>query len=238
MAEFPVIQSSLTISAAIKLAKPGPGGLLLEVCDKSQNQPSFISISSLRALAVGLQYENEQLHQLLCQLTGTNLRESVNLNPNQAEQDFVFEKQCVKEESVGETEITTDSSSTRKSKNRTRGKKKRKSQNQVQEEQSDDGELEAYLRFAAETERHRQQRDSNLVSGDHKNGEERDSDEEHKVNESNITVDYERLKEEMSELYGKDALKIHCQETRTELAFTEWRDKHKPVTWPAMPLNI
>ena len=65
-----------------------------------------------------------------------------------------------------------------------------------------------------------------------------DSDEEHKVNESNITVDYERLKEEMSELYGKDALKIHCQETRTELAFTEWRDKHRPVTWPAMPLNM
>ena len=53
-----------------------------------------------------------------------------------------------------------------------------------------------------------------------------------------FTVDYERLKEEMSELYGKDALKIHCQETRTELAFTEWRDKHRPVTWPAMPLNM
>ena len=170
------------------------------------------------------------------------MRDSVNLNPNQAEQDVVFDKQCVKEESVGETEILTDSSSTRKSKNKTRGKKKRKSQNQVQEEQSDDGELEAYLRFASETERHRRQRDSNLVSsyhnGDHENGKERDSDEEHKVNESNITVDYEKLKEEMSVLYGKDALKIHCQETRTELAFTEWRDKNKPVTWPAMPLNI
>ena len=166
----------------------------------------------------------------------------VNLNPNQAEQDVVFDKQCVKEESVGETEILMDSSSTRKSKNKTRGKKKKKSQNQVQEEQSDDGELEAYLRFASETERHRQQRDSNLVSGDHngdhENRGERDSDEEHKVNESNITVDYEKLKEEMSVLYGKDALKIHCQETRTELAFTEWRDKNKPVTWPAMPLNI
>ena len=84
--------------------------------------------------------------------------------------------------------------------------------------------------------RHRQQRDSNL--GDSYICDEKNSDEEHKVNESKIMVDYERLMEEMSALYGKDALKIHCQETRTELAFTEWRNKHRPVTWPAMPLNM
>ena len=185
-------------------------------------------------MAVGLQYENEQLHQLLYQLTGTDLRESVSSNPNQAEKYVVPDKPNVKEEKVTETEILAESASSRKGKNRTRAKKKSKFQSQVQEEPSDDGELEAYLRFASETERHREQRDSNL--GD--NGDERDSEEEHKVNESKITVDYERLKEEMSELYGKDALKIHCQETRTELAFTEWRDKHRPVTWPAMPLNM
>lgn len=200
----------------------------------SQNQAQ--AVSYWRALAVGLQYENEQLHQLLYQLTGTNLMESVNLNPNQAEQYVVPDNQDVKEEKVDESEILANSASSRKGKNRTRAKKKSKFQSQVQEEPSDDGELEAYLRFASETERHRQQRDSNLGDGDI--GDERDSDEEHKVNESKITVDYERLKEEMSELYGKDALKIHCQETRTELAFTEWRDKHRPVTWPAMPLNM
>ena len=160
------------------------------------------------------------------------MRESVNSNPTQAEQYVVPGNQNVKEEKDAETEILAESASSRKGKNRTRAKKNYHSQ--VQEEPSDDGELEAYLRFASETERHRQQRDSNL--GDI--GDERDSEEEHKVNESKITVDYERLKEEMSELYGKDALKIHCQETRTELAFTEWRDKHRPVTWPAMPLNM
>ena len=162
------------------------------------------------------------------------MRESVSSNPNQAEKYVVPDKPNVKEEKVAESEIHADSASSRKGKNRTRAKKNSKFQSQVQEEPSDDGELEAYLRFASETERHREQRDSNL--GDI--GDERDSEEEHKVNESKITVDYERLKEEMSELYGKDALKIHCQETRTELAFTEWRDKHRPVTWPAMPLKM
>ena len=199
-----------------------------------KNSNILYSFSPFRALAVGLQYENEQLHQLLYQLTGTDLRESVSSNPNQAEKYVVPDSQDVKEEKVAESEILADSANSKKAKNRTRAKKKCKYQCQVQEEPSDDGELEAYLRFASETERHREQRDSNL--GDI--GDERDSEEEHKVNESKITVDYERLKEEMSELYGKDALKIHCQETRTELAFTEWRDKHRPVTWPAMPLNM
>ena len=189
-------------------------------------------------MAVGLQYENEQLHHLLFQLTGTKLREGVNIDPSQAEQDVVPNNQFVKEEKGVKKE--TDSDSSKKGKIKARGKKKNKAQNPVQEElePSDDGELEAYLRFASETERHRRERDSHQVNGDQKNSDDMDSDEEHKVNESNITVDYERLKEEMSELYGTDALKIHCQETRTELAFTEWRDKHRPVTWPAMPLNM
>ena len=166
------------------------------------------------------------------------MREGVNIDPRLAEQDRVPDNQFAKEETEAKKEA--DSVSSKKGKIKARGEKKNKAQNPVQaeEEPSDDGELEAYLRFASETERHRRERDSNLVNGDKKNCDEMDSDEELKVNESNITVDYERLKEEMSELYGKDALKIHCQETRTELAFTEWRDKHRPVTWPAMPLNM
>ena len=163
------------------------------------------------------------------------MREGINVNPNGAEQDAIPANQCVKQETVAEAEIA----GAKKGKIKSRGKKKSKTPSKVQEEESSvDGDLEAYLRFASETERHRQERDSKLVNGDRVIGDELDSDEELKVNESNIAVDYERLKEEMSELYGKDALKIHCQETRTELAFTEWRDKHRPVTWPAMPLNI
>ena len=162
------------------------------------------------------------------------MREGV--DPSHPEQDVFPNNQFVKEETGVRKE--TNSTSSKRGKNKARGKKN-KAQNPVQEEEpSDDGELEAYLRFASETEKHRRERDSNQVNGDKKNCDDMDSDEEHKVNESNITVDYERLKEEMSELYGNDALKIHCQETRTELAFTEWRDKHRPVTWPAMPLNM
>ena len=190
---------------------------------------------NFRALAVGLQYENEQLHQLLSQLTGTTLRESVQLNPSQEEQHLVNESARDIEESVTRTETSTDSVTDRRGKKKCRGKKKKTSTGL--EEGTNDEELEAYLKFAMETEKHRRERDSNLEAGDRRNVDV-DSEEEHKVNEGNIIVDYERLKKEMSELYGTNALKIHCQETRTELAFTEWRDKHKPVTWPSLPLNI
>jgi len=122
----------------------------------------------------------------------------------------------------------------------------------------DTDEYDEYLKFAMETERHRKERDAAAAaaSGDnHKNDfAPGGGDDYEDITEeaANIVVDHERLKKEMSDLFGKDALKVrtyityvlfrniqvHCLETRLELEFTEWRDKHRPVTWPAMPLNM
>ena len=105
-------------------------------------------------------------------------------------------------------------------------------------------DLEDYLRFAAETERHRRERDRlKECNGPEKGrGEKFDPGEKEKdevLRQADlIAVDHERLKREMDLLFGKESLSVHCAETRLQLDFNEWFDRHRPVKWPALPFNI
>ena len=76
-----------------------------------------------------------------------------------------------------------------------------------------DDDLEGYLKFVMETERHRKERDAAGVNGDVKKDSRTRCDEDIDLDlaekADNIVVDHERLKREMSELFGADALKVH-----------------------------
>ena len=108
---------------------------------------------------------------------------------------------------------------------------------------------EGYLNFLEETERHRQERDRLRKAeedGGLKKGKKDSMSDFSKTDEEEtiqrqaelIAVDHERLKREMSSLYGAESLAVHCVETRLQLEFNDWSDLHRPVTWPALPLNI
>ena len=183
-------------------------------------------------------------------------------NDSESDQDS---PDVTNEEEIAALSVPTHSEKAKVGKVKQRGKKKSKksASNEVQLHNDETDEYDEYLKFAMETERHRKERDAAAAaaSGDsHKNDfTPGGGDDYEDITEeaANIVVDHERLKKEMSDLFGKDALKVrtyityvaldivlfrniqvHCLETRLELEFTEWRDKHRPVTWPAMPLNM
>ena len=199
------------------------------------NPDDIRAIAYWRSLALSLQFENNQLHSLLSQMFGAN-------NPGVAA--------AVQARSNGDTE---------KRDKRVRSRKNKTIKNNSTEELQPDttnyddncdeeGEdLEDYLRFAAETERHRRERDRLKESnGAEKgrgekfdSGEKEEEEEEVVLRQADlIAVDHERLKREMDLLFGKESLSVHCAETRLQLDFNEWFDRHRPVKWPALPFNI
>ena len=172
------------------------------------SQSDVQTIAYWRSLALGLQYENQQLHSLVSQLTGVNL--------SQVKQEENIDK--ISDNSNARDLIkVNETPSDIKTKKRSRKKKCIKAEpvetsSEVQSNNNDD-DLEEYLKFAMETERHRKERDAAGVNGDVKKDSRTRCDEDIDLDlaekADNIVVDHERLKREMSELFGADALKVH-----------------------------
>ena len=189
-----------------------------------------------RSVALGLQYENQQLLNLISQMiSGSHLKPERPEPSTQTQQSDIKHKENKKAgakqkdlkcHKKGNSPVSEVSVAT------------------TQETKADDDELQAYLEFMRISEEHRKQRDANTkknsgINFDSSSRRENIEDVDYSENAAdNIVVDHEKLKREMRELYGADAVKIHCQETRVEMEFNVWRDKHRPVTWPALPLNI
>ena len=213
---------------------------------QSSRPEDIRAIAYWRSLALSLQFENNQLHTVLSQMIGAN-----NLPPGTAHAPAP----------------TTDEARKKKKKIRSHKRKTTKENHDRAELQADlenaeycpdtdnynvdeEEELdEGYLRFLEETERHREERDrlrkaeeeggSKNVKKDWKDISQEDDEEETLQSQADlIAVDHERLKREMSSLYGGESLAVHCVETRLQLEFNDWSDLHRPVTWPALPLNI
>ena len=202
-----------------------------------QNQQHHHQSQSLaywRSLAIGLQYENQQLLDLITRL-------STSYHNNNVLQDHVAPRGKSKEDSSSKKRSTTkvDEDQVPESNSHIPS-----IEDEPVDDVDDDDQLDEYLKFVMETEKHRQERDATIKPISKKSNMEKksrlvseDVDEDYDEKLENIAVDHERLKKEMVDLYGKDAVKIHCQETRLELEFNQWKDKHRPVVWPAMPLN-
>ena len=190
------------------------------------------SLAYWRSLAIGLQYENQQLLDLITRLSTSH-------HNNNVLQDLVATRGKSKEDSKKTSTTKVDEDQMPKSNSQTLS-----IEDEAVDDVDDDDHLDEYLKFVMETERHRQERDALIKPISKKSNMEKksklvseDVDEDYDEKLENIAVDHERLKKEMVDLYGKDAVKIHCQETRLELEFNQWKDKHRPVVWPAMPLN-
>ena len=121
------------------------------------------------------------------------------------------------EEEIAASAVPTQRDKVKGDKVKHRGKKKSKKSapDEVNLQNNDNGdEYDEYLKFAMETERHRKERDAAAAaaSGDsHKNNFTPggcDDYEDITEEAANIVVDHERLKKEMSDLFGKDALKV------------------------------
>ena len=196
------------------------------------------AIAYWRSLALSLQFENTQLHNLLSQIIGVG--------------DNILPRDPAPSNDEGRDK--------KKKKRSNKGKQTKKSnelqpnvenveaeycsdRNNYYDDEEEDLD-EGYLKFLEETERHREERDrlrkaeedGGLKKG---KGDSMTDEEENIQSQADlIAVDHERLKREMLSLYGGESLAVHCVETRLQLQFNEWSDQHRPVTWPALPLNI
>jgi len=194
------------------------------------------TISYWRSLALGLQFENSQLHQLIYQLTGCVLENDQPGSSDQSADPLICDKsndECDKRDEVSEDNNFAKM-------NKVKKRQSKISKNKKIESNDCEGDTidEDYLKFAMETAKHRKERDSKGQEKFNLTVDGNENTDYCKNAADNITVDHERLKKEMGELFGKDALKVHCLETRIELDYNEWSDKHRPVTWPALPLNM
>ena len=134
-------------------------------------------------------------------------------NDSESDQDS---PDVTNEEEIAASSVPTQRDKAKVGKVKQRGKKKSKksASNEVQLHNDDIDEYDEYLKFAMETERHRKERDAAAAaaSGDsHKNDfTPGGGDDYEDITEeaANIVVDHERLKKEMSDLFGKDALKV------------------------------
>ena len=95
-------------------------------------------------------------------------------------------------------------------KNKVKKRRSKKFKNKMHEESNGNDVIdEDYLKFAMETAKHRKERDTkgqdkfNLTVDDDENTDYCKNAAE------NIAVDHERLKKEMKELFGRDALKVN-----------------------------
>ena len=192
------------------------------------------SLAYWRSLAIGLQYENQQLLDLITRLSTSH-------HNNNVLQDHVATRGKSKKDSSSKKRSTTKVNEDQVPESNSQTPS---IEDAAVDDVDDDDHLDEYLKFVMETEKHRQERDATIKPISKKSNMEKksrlvseDVDEDYDEKLENIAVDHERLKKEMVDLYGKDAVKIHCQETRLELEFNQWKDKHRPVVWPAMPLN-
>merc|ERR1719244_1081986 len=135
------------------------------------------------SVAMGLQYENEQLCFLIQQLLTLNGREHV----KQEDDDYCIED-VEQDESVNSIE-----------------QKKKHNSNNNHDTNSEDAISEEYIRFVEETEKHRRERDraknEEFMKSNPTLGEDTVTDEILKK-ANNIDMDFEKLKEEMTLLYG------------------------------------
>jgi len=187
------------------------------------------SAAHWRSLAIGLQYENQILHHLVQQLLGTNIQQEQNLDHSplsKKRRSPRKRKECSKIDSEGDMPDSEE----------------QKNLSVIEVEDQSVNSLEEYLKFVQETETHRERRDRERK--DENKQEKKFSPAEDIVTDDildradDISTDYELLKKEMTDLYGKDAQKIHSLETRVQLEFDTWSDKNRPQLWPAMPLNM
>ena len=198
-----------------------------------------------RSLALGLQFENNQLHILINQMLGSNIPSPASLNEEIKEKEKKRKKTSPRRKKPNK-----EKSDTEEIQAILRGEEDL-DEGGVEEESINnegDGEgLEEYLKFVEETERHREERDQQRQGGGKSSRTGKKFDRMMDIAEEGeealrhadlIVVDHERLKREMRSLYGSESLAVHCVETRLQLEFNEWSDLHRPVTWPALPLNI
>ena len=165
------------------------------------------SAAHWRSVALGLHHENQMLHELVQQLLGMSLQ-------NVQEQPFVpVVEEVVKGDpkedikSKSEEEVVCFGNEANGNKDYEYG------YDEVESEGADS--MEEYLKFVQETEKHRDRRDRErqLEEGTAKQKKFNPADEI--VTDAildradDIATDFERLKKEMSELYGKDALKVN-----------------------------
>jgi len=187
------------------------------------------SAAHWRSIALGLHYENQMLHQLVQQLLGTNIQQNVheqNLDNSPISRERKLRRHKKSRKIASEVELSDS---------------EKQINNSVIENHSVDS-LEEYLRFVQETENHRERRDKN--GKDESKQQKKYSPAEEIITDDildradDISTDFELLKKEMTDLYGQDAQKVHSLETRVQLEFDTWSDKHRPQLWPAMPLNM
>ena len=210
------------------------------------------SAAHWRSVAQGLHHENQMLHQMVQQLLGASIEtvQEQHLVPAAHREDGKrTHRKHKKEKADAEDEVGSD-----------KGELSNAVQNNGPDLESETGDsMKEYLRFVQETDKHRERRDRERQL---------EGTTEMKFNPADeivtdaildraddIATDFERLKKEMSVLYGKDALKVrqnmktvhttlffylkvHSLETKVQLQFDQWNDKNRALVWPAMPLNI
>ena len=212
---------------------------------QSSRPEDIRAIAYWRSLALSLQFENNQLHQLLSQMIGAG---AINLprGPAPSTDEVREKKKKIRSHKRKQTKENPDSSGEQF---RTISEKAEYCPDTSNYNEEEDDLDEGYLKFLEETERHREERDrlrkaeedGGLKKGKKdsmRDSSKRDEEEDIQSQAELIAVDHERLKREMLSLYGSESLAVHCVETRLQLQFNEWSDLHRPVTWPALPLNI
>ena len=158
------------------------------------------SAAHWRSIALGLHYENQMLHHLVQQLLGTNIQQEQNLDHSplsKKRRSPRRRKECSKIDSEGDMPDSEE----------------QKNLSVIEVEDQSVNSLEEYLRFVQETETHRERRDKER-KGENKQ-EKKFSPAEDIVTDDilnradDISTDYELLKKEMTDLYGKDAQKVN-----------------------------
>eukprot|EP00092_Neocalanus_flemingeri_P000181 GFUD01000195.1.p1 GENE.GFUD01000195.1~~GFUD01000195.1.p1 ORF type:complete len:233 (-),score=71.29 GFUD01000195.1:129-827(-) len=191
------------------------------------------SAAHWRSIAQGLHHENQMLHQLVQQLLGMSVQKV-------EEQQFVpVREEAVKSEHKEEIKSDMEDKAVNFD-NITKG-----NEDYVYDVKTEgEDTIEEYLKFVLETENHKERRDreKQVEMGTETKKKFNPVDEvvtdDILARADDIATDFERLKKEMSDLYGKDALKVHSLETQAQLHFDQWSDTSRPLLWPAMPLNF
>ena len=158
------------------------------------------SAAHWRSIALGLHYENQMLHHLVQQLLGTNIQQEQNLDQSPLSRErrsSRIRKKCSKIDS----EVDMPDS------------EEQMNLSVIEVEDESVNSVEEYLRFVQETETHRERRDKDRT--DENKQEKKFSPTEDIVTDdildraNDISTDYELLKKEMTDLYGKDAQKVN-----------------------------
>ena len=156
------------------------------------------STAHWRSVALGLHHENQMLHQMVQQLLGMSVQNVQEHHfPTENENIRRYPKDEVKSESEKETSPYEE-------------------ENEYEVESENEDSMEEYLKFVQETEKHkeRRERERQLEEGGGSTQEKKFNPADEIVTDDildraeDIATDFELLKKEMSDLYGKDALKV------------------------------